>query len=657
MLTVNIRERDGGERRLVFGTEEVTIGRAKGSDILLPRNNISKRHARLVDRDDKVVLVDLRSTNGTYVNGRRITAPEVISPKDKIYIGDFVMKVESVKSPQHEHTMPQAPISETAMMDPAPLEASEDEPAMEAEGAIEMSDLVPDEGIEIEELEQGIGPSTDPGLAGAALGENKHEGDEEEAEEATAALDLDDLGLSADEAEVVGLAPTRHRGMEEENASKEEQAADEDESESADPSPAEAAPTQASEEDEGFAFDDFEIDIEGDEGFEALDPADDPPTRQAAPPEPLPEAAPEEAEPAPDEAAAAPDEAEASPDEAEASDEDASEEGESMSPEQASESEPDDDMDFELDVEGPSLTADAIDAMLGDVTVDEILINGTESVAVRRGMVATVIPGSFAERSELESVVISLAQRAGVDVSDEHIVKGELAGDVSLHIIQGPLAPNGPIVRLSRSTSKTLSASDLVDEGTLTEPLREALQSAVNERKNIVIVSNRHGGRSTMLNALAHFAPKEARMALIEHKGELSVPQRNSVRLDKDAIMEAGESLLDLVPQLDADHVLIDPISAEDVVEFVGLALGGHEGLMITFRGRSANTVLRRMSLALELSVGAALGERSKDMIAEAVDLIVVVDQAEDGMVVREVVTVDDAGPSGFRTSEILAYS
>ncbi|MGB0590165.1 MAG: FHA domain-containing protein, partial [Myxococcota bacterium] len=136
MLTVNIRERDGGERRLVFGTEEVTVGRAKGSDILLPRNNISKRHARFVDRDDKVVLVDLRSTNGTYVNGRRITAPEVIGPKDKIYIGDFVMKVESVKSPQHEHTMPQAPVSETALMDPAPL----DEALKEAE-PLEIDDL------------------------------------------------------------------------------------------------------------------------------------------------------------------------------------------------------------------------------------------------------------------------------------------------------------------------------------------------------------------------------------------------------------------------------------------------------------------------------------------------------------------------------------
>ena len=44
-------------------------------------------------------------------------------------------------------------------------------------------------------------------------------------------------------------------------------------------------------------------------------------------------------------------------------------------------------------------------------------------------------------------------------------------------------------------------------------------------------------------------------------------------------------------------------------------------------------------------------------MVAEAIDLIVVVDHAEGGVVVREVITVDDAGPSGFRTSEILAYS
>ncbi len=93
MLALTIREKNGEERQLIIDQEDVTIGRAAGSDIVLPRSNISKRHARLVDKHDKVVIVDLRSTNGTYVNGRRITAPELLTYDDKVYIGDFVIRL------------------------------------------------------------------------------------------------------------------------------------------------------------------------------------------------------------------------------------------------------------------------------------------------------------------------------------------------------------------------------------------------------------------------------------------------------------------------------------------------------------------------------------------------------------------------------------
>ena len=123
------------------------------------------------------------------------------------------------------------------------------------------------------------------------------------------------------------------------------------------------------------------------------------------------------------------------------------------------------------------------------------------------------------------------------------------------------------------------------------------------------------------------------------------------------ALAAAGESFLDVVPQLVGDRILIDPVSAEDVIEFIGLALDGHDGMIATVKGSSAETVLRRMSLAVELAVGAALGERARDMVAEAVDLIVVVDRAEGGIVIRQIVSVDDAGELGFRTSEILANS
>lgn len=93
MLTLAIREKDGQERQLTFDKTEVTIGRATGSDIVLPRSNISKRHARLVDQLGEIVVVDQRSTNGTYINGRRITAPHILKPDDKIYIGDFVIRI------------------------------------------------------------------------------------------------------------------------------------------------------------------------------------------------------------------------------------------------------------------------------------------------------------------------------------------------------------------------------------------------------------------------------------------------------------------------------------------------------------------------------------------------------------------------------------
>src|SRR5215213_6066898 len=94
MFAIVITEKGGEQRRIVFNKPEVTIGRVQGNDIVLPKGNVSKRHARIVLKDGKFIIVDLKSTNGTYVNGRKITSPLVIKDSDKIYIGDFILNVE-----------------------------------------------------------------------------------------------------------------------------------------------------------------------------------------------------------------------------------------------------------------------------------------------------------------------------------------------------------------------------------------------------------------------------------------------------------------------------------------------------------------------------------------------------------------------------------
>src|SRR5687767_13935366 len=61
---------------------------------MLQKGNVSKRHARLLYRDSRFIVTDLNSTNGTYVNRRRISQATIVREGDRIYIGDFVLRVE-----------------------------------------------------------------------------------------------------------------------------------------------------------------------------------------------------------------------------------------------------------------------------------------------------------------------------------------------------------------------------------------------------------------------------------------------------------------------------------------------------------------------------------------------------------------------------------
>src|SRR5512144_763373 len=132
MFTIIIQEKGGEQRRMVFNKPEVTIGRVQGNDIVLPKGNVSKRHARIVLKDGKFIIVDLKSTNGTYVNGRKITSPLVVKDSDKIYIGDFIVGVEEAASADSdgssEATAPPPSERQPAVADVRPPRPTEAQP-------------------------------------------------------------------------------------------------------------------------------------------------------------------------------------------------------------------------------------------------------------------------------------------------------------------------------------------------------------------------------------------------------------------------------------------------------------------------------------------------------------------------------------------------
>ncbi|HET9959005.1 MAG TPA: FHA domain-containing protein [Polyangiaceae bacterium] len=97
-----IHEKGGTERREVFEGAEISVGRVQGNELVLPKGNVSKRHARLLFREGRFIVTDLNSTNGTYVNRRRITQATIVREGDRIYIGDFILRIEAGGAPAGE---------------------------------------------------------------------------------------------------------------------------------------------------------------------------------------------------------------------------------------------------------------------------------------------------------------------------------------------------------------------------------------------------------------------------------------------------------------------------------------------------------------------------------------------------------------------------
>ena len=123
MYAVVITDEGGVRRRLDFSKAELTVGRVQGNDIVLPKRNVSKQHARLTLKDDQAVVTDLDSTNGTWVNGRKITSPHPLKHGDKIYIADFILTVE----PANDDAVTRS--SAPALSEPPPLPTKTSMPA------------------------------------------------------------------------------------------------------------------------------------------------------------------------------------------------------------------------------------------------------------------------------------------------------------------------------------------------------------------------------------------------------------------------------------------------------------------------------------------------------------------------------------------------
>lgn len=105
MQLLNITHGPLAGKRLELRRDEITLGRRKTNDIVIPEPGVSRIHAVLVRRHGAVLVEDLGSHNGTYVNGERVVFMRQLHHGDLLQIGSTRALFEDSSAPVDEPTL------------------------------------------------------------------------------------------------------------------------------------------------------------------------------------------------------------------------------------------------------------------------------------------------------------------------------------------------------------------------------------------------------------------------------------------------------------------------------------------------------------------------------------------------------------------------
>lgn len=289
----------------------------------------------------------------------------------------------------------------------------------------------------------------------------------------------------------------------------------------------------------------------------------------------------------------------------------------------------------------------ALEPLLADPHVDEIMVNGAGSVFVeRRGRIedgAVQFAGEADLRHAIERILAPLGRR--VDEASP-MCDARLPDGSRVNVVIPPLALDGPVLTIRRFRRRGFSPEALVRAGTWSPPVHDLLRAAVAARLNVLVSGGTGSGKTTTLNALSAFIPEGERIVTIEDAAELRLQQPHVVRLEaRPASLEGrGEvtvrTLVRNALRMRPDRIIVGEVRGAEALDMLSAMSSGHDGSLGTVHAGSPEEALRRVeTLALMADLGlphAAIREQ----VAGALDLVVHQARQADGS--RRVVAVGE---------------
>jgi pilus assembly protein CpaF len=286
-----------------------------------------------------------------------------------------------------------------------------------------------------------------------------------------------------------------------------------------------------------------------------------------------------------------------------------------------------------------------LQALLEDPATTEIMVNHPHQIYVERAGRVSLSPIVFESAAQMRQVIDRIVSTVGRRVDESSpMCDARLRDGSRVNVVLPPLAIDGPCMTIRKFSHDKLRPADLLQAHSATEEMLEFLRAAVRSRLSIVVSGGTSSGKTTLLNILSGFIPRDERIVTVEDSAELQLRQDHVIRLESRPPNVEGTGAImirDLVRnalRMRPDRIIVGECRGGEALDMLQAMNTGHEGSMSTIHANSPYDAFGRLE-TMVLMAGADLPARAiQKQIASAIDIVIQVERVRGGA--RKIVSI-----------------
>lgn len=299
-----------------------------------------------------------------------------------------------------------------------------------------------------------------------------------------------------------------------------------------------------------------------------------------------------------------------------------------------------------------------LDSIIKDDNITEVMINGPSHIFIEKNGRLIHLDQTFEDERQLEDVIQKIVGLAGREVNQANpIVDTRLPDGSRVNVVLPPISMKGATVTIRKFSKTPMTVEQLLKYGSITQEVAHVLELLVRAKYNIFISGGTGSGKTTFLNAVSNFIPKDERVITIEDSAELQITGvDNLVSMETRNANTSGSGAItirDLIKsslRMRPERIIVGEVRGGEALDMLQAMNTGHDGSLSTGHANSTHDMLSRLeTMVLQGAEGLPL-EAIRQQIASAVDIIIHLsrlrDKSRKTMEITEVV--------GYKDGEIL---